>query len=94
MEWFLPLAAALGVAWVFSTTPAGKRWMDRLGIGGAKRGAGAPSEDHEFLLRACDGDYEEVQRRLSDELRRAPHLSEAEAYRKAIRRVFNERERS
>ena len=53
-----------------------------------RRAAAAPREDHDYLLRACGGDEEELARRLEAELRRNPHQSEAELYRRAIRRIL------
>ena len=49
------------------------------------------SEDHEFLLERCNGDENELLRRLEVETRRNPGLNEAEVYRKAIRSWFVEK---
>ena len=75
---------------IFLTTDSGRQLRERIGWPRSS-GARAPREDHEFLLRACGGDYDELQRRLEAELERNPALSEAESYRKAIRRYFSER---
>lgn len=77
---------------VFATTRRGRRLRARLAPLGTRGGAAtlagkrASDEDHAFLLRICEGDYERLQAKLAAELDRNPHLSEAEAYRKAIRR--------
>ena len=49
------------------------------------------NQDHDFLLSRCNGDEQELFRRLEAEMRRNPGLSEAEAYRKAIRTWFVEK---
>jgi len=70
--------------WIFSTTPAGKRLMDRMGLD-LSRKARAPAEDRDYLLRVCGGDRQELERRLDLARRNNVEMSEAEAYRKAIR---------
>ena len=70
--------------WIFSTTPAGKRLMDRMGLDLARKSRAQP-DDHDYLLRVCGGDPDELARRLADARRHNPEMSEAEAYRKAIR---------
>ena len=75
---------------VFLTTASGRRLREWIGWP-SSAGARAPREDHEFLLHKCGGDFDELQRRLRAELERNPALSEAESYRRAIRRYFNER---
>lgn len=70
--------------WIFSTTHAGKRLMDRMGLDLARKQRAKP-EDHDYLLRVCGGDFDELQRRLAEARRHNPEMSEAEAYRKAIR---------
>ncbi len=72
------------VLWIFSTTPAGKRLMARLGLDLARKQRAKP-EDHDYLLRVCGGDVEELSRRLAEARRHDPDMSENEAYRKAIR---------
>ena len=49
------------------------------------------NQDHDFLLSRCNGDEQQLFRRLEAEMRRNPGLSEAEAYRKAIRTWFVEK---
>jgi len=70
--------------WIFATTPAGKRLIDRAGLKLPVKGRARP-EDHDYLLSVCGGDVEELVRRLADARRRNPDMSEAEAYRRAIR---------
>ncbi len=70
--------------WIFSTTPVGKRLMARMGLDLARKQR-AKSEDHDYLLRVCDGDVAELKRRLDEARRHNADMSEAEAYRKAIR---------
>ena len=45
-----------------------------------------------FLLEACDGDRAELERRVAVERDRYPDLTEAEHFRRAIRKVLAERE--
>ena len=52
----------------------------------------APSDDVRYLLEACGGDRREVERRLDAERERLPDLTEAEHYRRAIRKVMAERD--
>ncbi len=70
--------------WIFSTTPAGKRLMGRLGLDLARKQRAKP-EDHDYLLRVCGGDVTELKCRLDEARRHNDEMSEAEAYRKAIR---------
>ncbi|MGI9431247.1 MAG: hypothetical protein ACR2PQ_03490 [Myxococcota bacterium] len=74
--------------WVASTTKQGRRLRSRLGIG---RGSGAPQDDREYLLRVCDGDRDRVSRLLDHERRGQPEMTEAQAYRRAIRRHLRDR---
>jgi hypothetical protein len=76
---------------VFATTRPGRELAKRIGLRDYVPGA-ASSEDVAFLLGACDGDRAEVERRLEVERKRLPDLSEAEHYRRAIRKVLAERE--
>jgi hypothetical protein len=77
----LVLAAVIAL---FLTTPAGKRIAARLGI--RVRGKeSAPREDHEYLLRVCGGDYDRLRAMLDEARRHNPDMSEAQAYRRAIR---------
>ncbi|MCZ6464152.1 MAG: hypothetical protein O7A09_07405 [Proteobacteria bacterium] len=96
MSWLPALLAILAIGAILFTTPAGRRLRARLrnlggaaargtaGGGGGGRGR-ATREDHDFLLRVCGGDEDRLSRRLEVEIRRNPHLSEAQLYRRAIR---------
>ena len=78
---------------VFATTRPGREIAKRIGLRDRVPGA-ASSEDVAFLLSACDGDRAEVARRLDAIREQHPDWTEAEHYRRAIRRVFQERESS
>ena len=88
---WLAIAIAATLA-VFATTRKGRELMKRIGFRDRVPGA-ASSEDVAYLLSACDGDRREVERRLDVERERYPDLTEAEHYRRAIRKCFSERER-
>jgi hypothetical protein len=85
--WIVVLGVVF-VLWVASTTRRGRRLRAHLGF---DRGGGAPVDDREYLLRVCDGDRERVARLLDLERRDRPELSEADAYRRAIRRQLRDR---
>ncbi len=87
------LVAALGIAVIvaiYATTPSGRRLRSRLPIGRLSPGR-APKEDREYLLRVCDGDAARVARLLDLERSRNPDMTEAEAYRRAIRTHLRDR---
>jgi hypothetical protein len=88
--WMLVFAAAATLA-IFATTEPGRELAKRIGFRDRVRGA-ASSEDVAFLLDACGGDAREAARRVATERARFADLSEAEHYRRAIRRVLAERE--
>ncbi|MBW2293768.1 MAG: hypothetical protein JRG89_07605 [Deltaproteobacteria bacterium] len=79
----LLVVLALAIA-VFLTTPAGKKLAARLGLSLSNKGM-ASNEDHEYLLRVCDDDIDELSARLRTARRSNPDMTEAEAYRRAIR---------
>ncbi len=92
MDW---LIAALGIAAILAiaaTTGPGRRLRSRLPLGRLSPGR-APQQDRDYLLRVCDGDPERVQRLLQAERERArnPEMTEAEAYRRAIRSYLRDR---
>ncbi len=69
---------------IFLTMPTGKRLADRLGLRLPGKG-GASQEDRDYLLRVCNGDPNELHSRLAQARRNNPDMSEADAYRRAIR---------
>lgn len=82
------LVVFLGVAFVVAvllTTRAGGRLRQRLPFAALRAGR-APREDRAYLLRVCGGDPQRVERLLAREREHDPDLSEAAAYRRAIRR--------
>jgi hypothetical protein len=88
---FLMFALAVGVTLaIFLTTRSGGEIAKRIGLRNRVAGA-ASSEDVEFLRTACDGDRMQVDRRLQIERERYPELTEADHYRRAIRKVLAER---
>ncbi|MEE8166289.1 MAG: hypothetical protein V3T64_12015 [Myxococcota bacterium] len=89
-QWMLVLAVVATLA-IFATTNRGRELVKRLGFRDRVKGA-ASSEDVAYLLDACGGDLNEVARRIELERSRVPELSEAEHYRRAIRKVFAERQ--
>ena len=92
MQTILLVLAVVATLAIFATTAAGREAMKRLGFRDRVPGA-ASSEDVAYLLSACGGDRGAVERRLAVERERYPDLTEAEHYRRAIRKVFAERER-
>jgi hypothetical protein len=84
------LALAVTIA-IFATTSAGREIAKRIGFRDHVSGA-ATSEDVAYLLSACDGDRAALKERVEAERLRYPDLTEAEHYRRAIRKVFAERE--
>jgi hypothetical protein len=85
--WIVLICLAF-IVWVASTTPVGRRWRRRLGL---DRSGRAPKDDREYLLRVCNGDAAQVQRLLEHERRGQPEMTEAQAYRRAIRRYLRDR---
>ncbi|MEM9175383.1 MAG: hypothetical protein AAGC67_09115 [Myxococcota bacterium] len=90
MDLLLMLTAIAALGLVFSTTRAGRDALKRVGLRDKVPGA-APSKDVEYLLTLCDGDRKEAARRVSAERERFPDLTEAEHYRRAIRKGMSER---
>jgi hypothetical protein len=87
--WLLAFAVVATLA-IFATTTRGREIAKRLGFRDRVKGA-APSADVAFLLEACGGDAQEVALRLDVERARFPDLTEAEHYRRAIRKAMAER---
>ncbi len=86
--WLLVSIAALVV--VFATTRKGRDVMKRIGLRDRVPGA-APKDDVAYLVSLCDGDRAEAERRVDAERERFPDLTEAEHYRRAIRKGMAER---
>ena len=83
------LAAVLAI---FATTRVGRRVAVRIGLRNHVAGA-ASSEDVDFLVHRCGNDLLEARRRVAAERERFPDLSEADHYRRAIRRLLAESKR-
>ena len=88
----LVLAIVATIA-LFATTTSGREIAKRIGFRDRVTGA-ATSEDVAYLLSACHDDRALLERRIEAERLRYPGLTEAEHYRRAIRKVFAERESS
>ena len=85
--WIVLICIAF-IVWIASTTPTGRRWRRRLGL---DRSGRAPREDRDYLLRVCHGDAAQVERLLERERQGHPEMTEAQAYRLAIRRLLRDR---
>ena len=90
MDLLLLLAAIAALVFVFSTTRPGRDVMKRIGFRDKVPGA-APSDDVAYLVSLCQGDEQEAARRVDAERKRFPDLTEAEHYRRAIRKGMAER---
>ncbi len=90
MKILLLLLAGAGTLALFATTRRGREIAKRIGLRDHVKGA-APSEDVKFLLEACAGDRKEAARRVEEERSRFSELSEADHYRRAIRKILVER---
>ena len=86
MDLFWLLLAIVAVVAIFATTRSGRDVMTRVGLRDRVPGA-APSDDVAYLLDLCAGDRAEVTRRLDEVRARFPDLTEAEHYRRAIRKL-------
>ena len=91
MQGLLLILAIVGTIAIFTTTKTGREIMKSIGFRDRIAGA-APSDDVSYLLSLCRNDEAEVERRLVLEQTQVPHLTEAEHYRRAIRKVRAERE--
>ena len=89
----MPIAVIVATIAIFATTTLGREIATRIGFRDYVSGA-ASSEDVAYLLSACHGDRVALEARIEAERRRYPDLSEAEHYRRAIRKVFGERKSS
>ena len=86
--WLLLAIAALVL--VFATTGPGRGAMKRIGLRNRVPGA-APKDVVAYLLSLCGGDRAEADRRVEAERERFPELTEADHYRRAIRKGMAER---
>jgi hypothetical protein len=83
--------ALIGTIAVFLTTKRGREVAKQIGLRDRVKGA-AKSDDVSYLLAACEGDRAEMKRRIEIERERFPDLTEADHYRRAIRRVMSDSE--
>ena len=83
-SWVVLVLGVAVIGAIFATTPAGRRLRARLPVAGLRAGR-APKQDREYLLRVCHGDAERVARLLDLARSPNPEMTEAEAYRRAIR---------
>ena len=86
----LLIVVSLAVLAIFATTRRGGEIAKQIGLRDHIKGA-ASNEDVDYLLQACGGDFEELARRVEYERERVSELTEAEHYRRAIRRVMAEK---
>lgn len=90
MSALILVLAVAGTLAIFATTKRGQSIAKQIGFRDRVPDA-APTEDVDFLRSACGGDRSEAERRLAAERERFPELTEAEHYRRAIRKVMAER---
>ena len=90
MDLLFLLAAIAALVLIFATTRSGRDAMKRVGLRDKVPNA-APTEDVAYLVSLCDGDRREAERRVEAERERFPDLTEAEHYRRAIRKGMTER---
>jgi len=91
MNTLMLILAIVATLAIFSTTTLGREVLKQIGLRDRVPGA-ASSEDVAYLRSACGGDLAESDRRVAVERERYPDLTEAEHYRRAIRKVIAERE--
>lgn len=90
MSVLITILAVVATLAIFATTRRGREILKQIGLRDRVPGA-ASSEDLDYLLNACGGDREEMIRRVAVEQARFPDLTEAEHFRRAIRKIFAER---
>jgi hypothetical protein len=90
MTWLMLVIAVLATLAIFATTRSGREIAKRIGFRDRVHGAGT-SEDVAYLLSACHNDRSVAEGLVQAERERYPDLTEAEHYRKAIRKVFAQR---
>lgn len=91
MRLLILILAVIATISIFATTTRGREALKQIGLRDRVPGA-ASSKDVAYLRAACGGDRAEADRRIALERDRFPDLTEAEHYRRAIRKVFAERE--
>ena len=89
-DWLLVVLGIAAILAIFATMPAGRRLRAALPLGALSPGR-APKEDRDYLLRVCDGDPARVERLLAHARERNPEMTEAEAYRRAIRAYLRDK---
>jgi len=85
------VVAVFAVVAIFATTQRGREMRKRVGFRDTVSGA-APTDDVAYLVQLCEGDRDEAARRVAAERDRFPDLTEADHYRRAIRKGVNERD--
>jgi hypothetical protein len=90
MQTLMVLAVFGAAVAIFLTTPAGKKLAVRLGLRFSNKSL-ASDEDHDYLLRVCNGDFDELSARLKAARGINPELTEAEVYRRAIRTYLRDK---
>jgi hypothetical protein len=83
-SWLVFVLGVAVIGAIFATTPAGRRLRGRLPVASLRAGR-ASKQDRQYLLRVCHGDAERVARLLDLARTHNPEMTEAEAYRRAIR---------
>ena len=78
------LAALALLGFILWTMPVGQRLAQRLGVRGFRK-QGSSREDRAFLLKACGGSQRRADELLARVRANNPEMSDAEAYRRAIR---------
>ncbi len=89
-DWLVVVLGVAVIAAIVSTTPLGRRLRAALPFRALRAGR-APRKDREYLLRVCEGDPARVERLLAEARRHDPEMSEAQAYRRAIRSYLRDR---
>jgi hypothetical protein len=89
-RWLIIFIALVFIGWILWTMPIGQRVAQKLGMRGFRK-QGAPQEDREYLLQACDGDHDRVRSLLDKARANQPEMTDAQAYRRAIRTQMREK---
>jgi hypothetical protein len=89
-EFLMVVLVAGGIGFILWTMPIGQRVASRLGLQGFRK-EGASQDDRDYLLRACGGDTNRVQQRLDEARAGEAGMSDARAYRVAIRKLMREK---